>query len=563
MKQKFRALSGLLILCVICSLLPTAQAAVPGPFSDVPVTAWYCAPVSYVSSFGIAVGSGGQFRPNDPVTRAEFVTMLCRVLLPDGFPEELSEAPFTDVPANSYYALPVAWAFANAIVFGTTETTFSPKGHVKRQDAAVMIYCAQQLPALGLMPYTMEEKPFLDDKKISDYARTAVSALQQQELLAGDTRGCVNPKAALTRAEAATILSRIHTYVTGHTHSYQKAEVLPATCTAKGIQYYRCTCGSYYGTKEFAALGHDYKQSDTNTGTWTVTYTCTRCGASYTETMPGDAPKKIYGGDALITYAQALSVVDRLQQIYPDLISSYSGGKSYWGTSIRVVKLGKGSRYIFLNGNLHASETVTMNYLLKVLDEYAYAYATNGKIGGYQIKPLLDTFSLVIIPCCNPDGRARVLAGENVKTNGRGVDLNRNFPTNWKYTSSGLYGAYAGSEPETQTIISVLKKYPFELALDCHTAGNVIYYADPDCSAALRTRSYNIASALKTGSGFGLQTYEASPGMANYARHPYGIPGFTIEMYPYTGGKIDCTKFNAWCWSKLSTMPAIAMSYLK
>lgn len=57
--------------------------------------------------------------------------------------------------------------------------------------------------------------------------------------------------------------------------------------------------------------------------------------------------------------------------------------------------------------------------------------------------------------------------------------------------------------------------------------------------------------------------YAASPGMANYARHPYGVPGLTIEMYPYTSGTIDCTKFSQYCWSKLSTMPAIVMSYIK
>ena len=562
MKQTLRTIAGLLILCFFLSLMPTVQAAVAGPFSDVSVTAWYCAPVSYAQTVGISVGSGGNFRPNDPVTRAEFVTMLARVLMPDGFPEALPEVPFTDVPAGSYYAKPVAWAYANAIVFGTTETTFSPNGKIKRQDAAVMIYCAQQLPALGEMPYTVAEKPFADNKAISSYARAAVSALQQQELLAGDAMNCVNPKSSLTRAEAVTILSRIHMYKAGHAHNYLKAEVVPPTCKTKGIQCYRCSCGSYYGMKEFAALGHDYRQSGTDTSAWTVTYTCTRCGNSYTKPLPGEAPKKIYGGDSLITYAQALAVVDRLHEIYPSLITSYSGGTSYWGTSIRVVKLGKGSRYIFLNGNLHGTETITTNYLLKVLDEYAYAYATNGKIGGYQIKPLLDTFTLVIIPCCNPDGRARVLAGENVKTNGRGVDLNRNFPTNWKYVSSGLYGAYAGSEPETQTIIHVLNSYSFELALDCHTAGNVIYYADYDCSSALKTRSYNIANALKGGSGYPLYMYEASPGMANYARHPYGIPGLTIEMYPYTGS-IDSSKFTVWVWSKLSTMPAIAMTYLK
>ena len=169
----------------------------------------------------------------------------------------------------------------------------------------------------------------------------------------------------------------------------------------------------------------------------------------------------------------------------------------------------------------------------------------------------------MMIPCSNPDGRLLVLSGYDTKNNGNGVNLNRNFPTNWVYDSSGLYGPSAGSEPETQAILEVLGRYPFELVLDCHTSGNVIYYADYDCSSELRNRSYSIATALSQESGYRLYLYEASAGMANYARHPYGVPGLTIEMYPYTSGVIDCTRFSEWVWPKLDTMPAIAMSYLK
>ena len=193
----------------------------------------------------------------------------------------------------------------------------------------------------------------------------------------------------------------------------------------------------------------------------------------------------------------------------------------------------------------------------------AYAYATETTVGGYSIKPLLDCFTIVMIPCSNPDGRLLVLSGYDTKNNGNGVNLNRNFPTNWVYDSSGLYGSSAGSEPETRAILEVLGRYPFELVLDCHTSGNVVYYADYDCSSELRNRSYSIATALSQESGYRLYLYEASAGMANYARHPYGVPGLTIEMYPYTSGVIDCTRFSEWVWPKLDTMPAIAMSYLK
>lgn len=529
-------------------------------FSDVPSTSWYAGAVSYASSSGFAAGSNGFFRPKDAVSRGEFVTMLASVLFPDGLPTDLPASPFSDVPDDKYYALPVAWASSVDIVAGTSPATFSPNAPIKREDVALILSKAEQLPELGELPDLVILNVFADQDAISEYAKAAVASLQRQGLFAGDPSGCFRPKKSLSRAEAVTVLAHLQMRKTGHAHDYAPAETVPATCTENGVQYYRCSCGSYYGA-ERTAFGHAY-QSEKNSAAWTVTYTCSRCGASYTEALPGEKPRKIYDGNSRIPYSQALTLVDTLQQIYPDLISSYVGGSSVWGTGIRIVKLGKGNRYLFINGNLHGNETVTMNYLLKVLDEYAFAYATGGTIGGYSIRPLLDTFSIIMIPCSNPDGRARNLAGEDCKTNGRNVNLNANFPTNWVYAASGANGAFAGSEPETQTILGVLTSYPFELVLDCHTSGNVIYYADSGCSSVLLAESYRIAKALQAESGFGLYYYSPTAGLANFARHPYGVPGFTVEMYPYTDGVIDCTRFNEWCWSKLNTMPAIVMTAL-
>lgn len=527
------------IICFSLVLLLMFSATYPAsadynPFSDVNPTSWYCAAVTYSYYSGFSNVTSLEFRPNDAITRAEFILMLTSILLPDGIPAGVPKTSFKDIPNKSAYAKAVSWAVWKGFVTGTSETTFAPDAKIKRQDMALMIYKAEKLTEFPALPYICDPVTFQDEKLISKYAKKAVAALQKQGLLIGDKNGNVNPHGNLTRAEAVTVLSKIQLARQNHSHKYHKAELLPATSTEKACQIYRCSCGSFYGK-----------------------YVNTAADPSYN-------PKRIYDGNKVISYSDALSVIDQLQERYPGLISSYDGGKSVWGTKIRVVKLGKGNRYIFMNGNLHAYETIGTNYLLKVLDEYAYAYATDGKIGSYRIKPLLDAWTIVMIPCSNPDGRARVLAGDTLKkTNGRGVNLNGNFPTNWHYASSGINGSKAGSEPETQTIISVLNQYPFELVLDCHTSGNVIYYADSDCSSTLISRSYTLAKAMKADSGFGLYYYSASAGLANYARHPYGVPGFTVEMMPYTEGAIDCTKFTSCVWSKLSTMPAIAMSFLK
>ena len=65
-----------------------------------------------------------------------FVTMLYRM---EGKPEATGSTSFTDVPEGAYYADAVAWANANGVVYGTSETAFSPEGKITREQMAAMM----------------------------------------------------------------------------------------------------------------------------------------------------------------------------------------------------------------------------------------------------------------------------------------------------------------------------------------------------------------------------------------------------------------------------------------
>ena len=73
--------------------------------------------------------------------------------------------------------------------------------------------------------------------------------------------------------------TRCNDSYTGHTHSYTET-VIAATCITEGYTIHSCACGYNYQSNTVAALGHNYQETTEGNDT---TYTCTRCGDTYTE----------------------------------------------------------------------------------------------------------------------------------------------------------------------------------------------------------------------------------------------------------------------------------------
>ncbi len=86
--------------------------------------------------------------------------------------------------------------------------------------------------------------------------------------------------------------------------------------------------------------------------------------------------------------------------------------------------------------------------------------------------------TLYILRSLNPDGDARD-HGYDGRVNDHGVDLNRNFPTNWaaEWDRDGCwdYGPTTGgtspaSEPETRALVSFLQTHKIEALISYHSA---------------------------------------------------------------------------------------------
>ncbi len=101
-------------------------------------------------------------------------------------------------------------------------------------------------------------------------------------------------------------------------------------------------------------------------------------------------------------------------------------------------------------------------------------------IGHLRVHPDLipDQVTLFILRVMNPDGLARGQWYEG-RLNENGVDLNRNFPTNWEaeWPNAGCWGhlvvssgAGPASEPETQAVMEFLRQYRVTALISYHSA---------------------------------------------------------------------------------------------
>ena len=173
------------------------------PFTDVPASRWSYPYIKELYEAGVVSGTTATtFEPTGSVTRAQFVTFLAG--LAGVNVSAYQYGPFSDVPADAWYAPYVNWAAANRIVSGTSATTFDPNATISRQDMAVMLYNYAQRYDVTLNEQTVT--PFTDESAIADYALPAVQALHSAGVISGMPDGSFQPYATATREQACTVL---------------------------------------------------------------------------------------------------------------------------------------------------------------------------------------------------------------------------------------------------------------------------------------------------------------------------------------------------------------------
>ncbi len=176
------------------------------PYADVKDNDWFYDAVKTVSAKGIMNGmKEGEFAPNVALTRAMLVTMLYRI---EGSPEVDGDVAYTDVNLDEYYGDALVWATENKIVNGVSETEFAPNANITREQIATIIY--RYAGFKGVEAVELSENLHFDDAdKISDYAVAPMNWLVGKEIIKGYENNTIQPQGNATRAEVATIVTRI------------------------------------------------------------------------------------------------------------------------------------------------------------------------------------------------------------------------------------------------------------------------------------------------------------------------------------------------------------------
>lgn len=177
-------------------------AAIDKSFNDV-TQDWAVEAIKALAARNVINGVGdNNFDPENVVTRAQFVKMITAMF---DVMDYSAVGTFTDVANDAWYAPYVATAQKLGITMGYEDGTFRPDASITREEMCAMLYRAADVLSVQVTA-TTSETTFNDDAAISDYAKSAIYAMQRADIIHGVGDNRFDPQGISTRAQAAVAI---------------------------------------------------------------------------------------------------------------------------------------------------------------------------------------------------------------------------------------------------------------------------------------------------------------------------------------------------------------------
>ncbi|XP_064619385.1 carboxypeptidase D-like isoform X2 [Lineus longissimus] len=171
-------------------------------------------------------------------------------------------------------------------------------------------------------------------------------------------------------------------------------------------------------------------------------------------------------------------LLKQYEKLHPNLAKLHSVGKSGQGRDLWALQITNnigqkepGKPMFKYVGNMHGNEAVGREMLIFLVQYLLDNYENNR-----TISDLVDRTNIFIMPTLNPDGfehaHEGVCGGVLGRGNGKDVDLNRNFPDQFK--------TVRGQEPETLAMMKWIQENKFVLSANLHGGSVVASYPFDD-----------------------------------------------------------------------------------
>jgi len=198
-KNAFTSWIMILLLVLNSALIPnvawgaetTQQSDINGHWAEAQIADWMGQDL--ISGYGV-----GQFKPNNEITRAEFMAIANNAY---GF-TKLSMVEFPDVPKSAWYHDVVSKAKEAGYITGYDNGTMRPMAPISRQEAAAILAKLMKLSGTenGL-------NKFSDRNMFPQWSKAAIGAVVTSGYMSGYPDGTYKHLKSITRAESVMILS--------------------------------------------------------------------------------------------------------------------------------------------------------------------------------------------------------------------------------------------------------------------------------------------------------------------------------------------------------------------
>lgn len=157
--------------------------------------------IAALSSRGVITGfPDGSFRPNDPVTRAQFAAMIAKAFSPSA---KRSPVSFRDVSTSFWGSQVIQSAYRGGFLTGYPGQIFQPEQKIPRVQALVSLATGLQLNSDNFVNLNR----FQDAADIPTWARSSIAAATQRSIVVNyPTATQLSPNREATRAEVAAFI---------------------------------------------------------------------------------------------------------------------------------------------------------------------------------------------------------------------------------------------------------------------------------------------------------------------------------------------------------------------